>query len=484
MLPLLADGAGLFPQAGEVSRPGRRRARACVQAAVVVAAAVVLLGRVALVPAWNCLYAEDYGIFLVQALAHPWHLLVPYNGYLQFLSRVLAQAVSLSPLTWAAFGYAVTGALIAGGCALFTYHASAGHIASPALRAVLAAALILLPVAPLELAANGVNSVWYLIVALFWAALWRPSSRAGQGTSALIAFAVVTSSPLALAFAPLLALRAFALPRGGRHWVREHAVTIGWLLGWPAQLYAIGQSYASHTQRTGPLAPLGRSVAFYLHTVVLRAFGWHVSWDLVRAFGTSGATLLCGASLVLLLGLAALAGRARAFVVLAAVFGFAFTVVTATLTSVVDYQAPLIRPVSFEPASRYSVLPLMLLYAALIAGADSFASQYGELGEAGRAVLHGVVPAVLRFRFGSLLRRPLARPAAVLGVALVPLCVLGPGWVADYSYPTQRTSNGPWRPIAVRYLDRCRDRPAIRLPEWSGHHTLVYPRVPCSRLIR
>ena len=48
----------------------------------------------------------------------------------------------------AARAYAVSGALIAAVCALFTYHASEGYIRSPWLRALLTAALILLPRRP------------------------------------------------------------------------------------------------------------------------------------------------------------------------------------------------------------------------------------------------------------------------------------------------------------------------------------------------
>lgn len=444
--------------------------------------AVMLLFRVAAVPAWNCLYAEDYQVFLVSALAHPWHLAVPYRGYLELIQRLLAQAISLLPLTWAAFAFAVAGALIAGSCALFTFHASAGYIRSRSLRAVLALSLILLPIAPLELAGDGVNTPWYLMIALFWAVLWRPRSRAGQAASALVAFAVVTSSPLAILFTPLLAMRVLELRS-----VREHAVTIGWLLGWPLQLYGIAQSYASHTQRVSSLAPAARSVTYYLHTVVLRAFGWHVSWHLVRALGTSRATLLCAAVLVVLLALVWLAGSAavRAFVLVAVTFGFVVTVVAAMVTNYVVNESPVLYPVSFEPGSRYSALPLALFDAALIAGADSFASRYGEFGEAAHAVLHGVVPAVLRGRFGAVRRGPRPRPGVVLGVTLALLCVLGLGWVTDYRYLTQRTTNGPWRPVAVRDLDYCRNHETIRVSEWTGqNNTNVRVRIPCSRLVR
>ena len=172
----------LFPLPPEdvAADPARRAFSVFLQAVAVCAGVVVLLSRVAGVPAWDCIYAEDYGVFLVQAFRHPWHLLVPYSGYLQLVPRLIGQFASLLPLTAAAAVFAVTGALIAMGCALFTYHASAGFIRSRALRAVLGAALVLLPIAPLELVGNGVNTPWYIMVALFWAVLWRPRTRAGM----------------------------------------------------------------------------------------------------------------------------------------------------------------------------------------------------------------------------------------------------------------------------------------------------------------
>ena len=480
-----AEGAGLFPQApctDESPPPTRRRIIIGIQAVAVVVAAVVLLFRVTGVSAWNCVYAEDRGIFLVQALARPWHLLVPYNGYLQLLPRLLGQLVALLPLPWAAAAFAWAGALTAAACALFIYHASAGYIGSRALRGVLAASLILLPIAPLELADNGVNTPWYLMIALFWAVLWRPESLRGKVVSALIAFLVVTSSPLALVFTPLLVMRFLALPRSGKCWVRENAVTAGWLLGWPLQAYGMA---SSPMHRVGSLASPGAAAGYWAQTVVLRAFGWHISWDLVRVLGTTGATLLCGAVLAVLLGLAWTTGgrQVRVLVPLAIATGFVYTAGSAMITSYVvsKGQAPYLVPVSFEAASRYSSLSLILLDAALIAGADAFAARHGGLGEVSRAALHGIFPAVARCRFRALTRGPAARAAAVLAVLAVLAAVLVPGWVTDYSYLTQRTTNGPWAPAAARDLRFCQTHEAIRLREWFKPHGVV---VPCSRLVR
>jgi hypothetical protein len=442
--PVRAVLGALFPLAPEAGsqRQGRRALFAALQVAAVCAGAGVLLLRVAQVAAWNCVYAEDYGVYLVQALQHPWQVFVPYNGYYQLVPRLIGQAASAVPLTDAGVVFALAGAAIAAACALFIYHASAGHVRSRLLRAVLGAALVLLPVAPLEVADNGVNSPWYMMAALFWAVLWRPRSRAGMAVAALVAFATAASLPVAIVYAPLLVIRAIALPR-----LREHAVTAGWLAGLIVQLPAVVASYANHTQRLGSLAPLGKDLAYYLHTVVLRAVGWHLSWHLESVAGRSGATLIIGAFLALVLGWAAITqGRqVRVFVVVAVLGGFVYTVFAAAITSYVVYETPVLSSFSFEPGSRYSIVPIFLLDAAAIVAVDAFMRR-GAVAPIGLDTI---------------------RPQAVCAVAALGL-VLALGWVTDIRYVTQRTTNGPWLPIAESMLTRCDHSSSgtITVPAW------------------
>jgi hypothetical protein len=463
-----SSGAGLraalgdlFPQPPErvpenaAAGLGRRVLAVCLQVAAVCAGTVVLLARVRGVPAWECVYAEDYGIFLVQALQRPWHLFIPYHGYLQLLPRLIGQFVALLPLRAAAAGFAAAGAVIAAGCALFTYHASAGFIRSRALRAVLGTALILLPVAPLEVVGNGVNTPWYILAALFWAVLWRPRTPAGMALAALIGFAATSSDPVALVYAPLLAARVIALPR-----LREHAVTAGWLAGWLPQIPVIALSYGNHTQRLGTLSPPGKTLAYYFHTVVLRALGWHLSWRLESVTGQEGATIIIGVFLAVILGWAAVTqGRqVRVFVVTAVVTGFVFTIFAAALTSYVVYEAPFRGRVSFEAGSRYSVVPIVLLDAAAILAVDAFRRRRAAAGTAAAA------------------------PRAVLAVTAL-IGVLGLGWVTDYSYVTQRTSDGHWAPVAARWLNTCQHSRTgkIVIARWGTRPAVA---VSCSRLRR
>ena len=95
-----ASLASLFPQADASSpRSGRRLAAyVAIQVAAVCIGAVVLLPRIGGIPSWDSVYAEDQGVFLVDALAHPWHLLVPYGGYEELVPRLIGQLVSYLPL--------------------------------------------------------------------------------------------------------------------------------------------------------------------------------------------------------------------------------------------------------------------------------------------------------------------------------------------------------------------------------------------------
>ncbi|MGH3187804.1 MAG: hypothetical protein ACRDOL_11180, partial [Streptosporangiaceae bacterium] len=278
------------------------------------AGAAVLLPRIAGVPSWDSLYAEDQGVFLFDALARPWQLFVPYGGYEELVPRLIGQLVSYLPLVDAAVPYALAGAVIAALCALFIYHAMDGWIRSAWLRALVGAALILLPLGPMEIADSGVGSPWYLMTALFFGLLWRPKGRAGMTAAALVAFAAASSEIFAVIYAPLVLLRLVALPR----W-REHAVTAGWLAGLLVQAPVVLESYAQHTQRLRSLATPVQALGFYFCNVALHALGWRVSLRLAQFAGLNGATAIVCAILAAGLCWALVTGtrQSRVFVAVA-----------------------------------------------------------------------------------------------------------------------------------------------------------------------
>jgi hypothetical protein len=322
----------LFPETPERGTPqpvpehadatqsgGRRAVYVAIEVAAVCIGAVVLLLRVAGVPAWDSVYAEDQGVWLFDALARPWHLLAPFGGYEELVPRFIGQLISYLPLADVSVPFALAGVGIAALCALFIYHALDGWIRSGWLRALAGAALILLPLAPIEIAGSTVGSPWYLLAALFFALLWRPKNRAGMTAAALVAFAAASSEILALIYAPLVLLGVVALPR----W-REQAVTAGWLAGLLVQVAMVLESYAQHTQRVTRLASPVRALGFYFHNVALRAFGWRVSVRLVEIAGLNGAAFIVCAILVAVFGLVLVTGsrQVRVFVAVALITGF------------------------------------------------------------------------------------------------------------------------------------------------------------------
>ena len=469
---LRAALATLFPVAPSVppGPPGllrERPVRAYIEILAVFAAAVAMLFRVAHIPAWDLVYAEDNGVFLVGALAHPWHLLAPFGGYLELVPRILGQIVSLLPLRYAPLVYAVSGALIAAVCALFTYHASEGYIRSPWLRAMLGAALILLPLAPIEMADAGVTSPWYLLPTAFWAVVWRPRTRWGMLAAALMAFAAASSEIVVIIYIPLLVARVIALPR----W-REHAVTIGFLLGLLAQVPAILSTYAQHAQRLNGYGDPLAAVKFYFHNFVLRSVGWHLSWWLQRPLGLNGAAAVAGAFLLAVLAWVLITGdrQVRVFAVLATVIGFVQVILVASVPGPPGggWVAHEVAIPVFQPGSRYDAVPVMLLDAMVIIAVDRFIRRRG-------AVTPAPAPPPQRAWRGL-------QPWALAAAAAL-TCALAFGWVSDYRYYSpDRVSQGYWTHTLNHWVEACaRSKTGeISLPTWDAPKATV----PCSRIRR
>ncbi len=417
------------------------------QVAVVALGALVMLARIPGRPVWKSVYGEDPGVYLPQALAHPWQLLQSYAGYLQLVPRLIGQVAALLPVRHASVAFAVGGALVASACGLFAYHASAGQISSRWLRALAGLSVVLLPVAQLEIADNGVNSVWYLLAALFWAALWRPRTRAGAAIAAVVAFAAAASSSLALLYAPLFAARAIVVPRRPR----EQAATAGWALGCLLQVAVIA---ASHLSRLRPRDPADAAL-YYAHEVLLPALGWHLSWDLRHLVGVTGATAIMGGFILIVLACAVATqpGRCRVFVVTAVATGLVFTAVT----SAIAWNGPgLTDTVRVEYGARYSTVPILLLDAALIVAADAYA------------------------------RRWWPRPRAIVVVAAL-IVVLGAGWVTDFRYPVRHFA-GPaaaWEHKAGKWLHHCQHHPTGTITvTWRGGPGQVVTTFSCTSLRR
>jgi hypothetical protein len=393
--------------------------------AAIALGAWVLLERQGGRPAWATVWAEDRWLFLPGARMHPWSSLwQAADGYLSLVPRVIADAVATLPLRDAAPAYAIIGAVIAAACAAFVFRACAGHVRNPALRFLLAAAVLLLPTAlKAGLPDNAVNSIWYLLFAAFWALVWRPRSRSAMAVAAVVCFAAATSNVLVALYLPLVVARVIALPR-----VREHAATIGLFAGGAVQLLVVLFHHRRH-QSTSLLDALG----FYGHNVILPAVaGHHFGTQLTSGVGIATATTLAAVVVALVVTWVLVRGdaRVRVFAATALIFGLALT-----LTPVLVHGAVASAEVTAESlwaaGSRYAQIPILLIDALVIVAVDAYLRRGG-----------------MRFE------RALHATAVVLLVA-----VLGTTWVSDFRYNDLRAQQPTWTGVASRIDEICRHQP-------------------------
>jgi hypothetical protein len=143
--------------------------------------------------------------------------------------------------------------------------------------------------------------------------------------------------------------------------------------------------------------------------------------------------------------------QVRLFAIVALVVGLVETAFCATVTSYVNLQVP---TWSFLPASRYSVLPVVLIDAIGIVGVDAYLRRHGSPR--------------LRWRSATGLG---TRSLVAVGILA---CMLGFGWVTDFRYATQRTSAGYWQAEATRWLRECEQSQAgeITIPAWNAQATV------------
>ena len=444
--------AELFPEAPERAEPRRSRVlTVMVTVLVVIAGAGISLARYTGSPPWKSVYAEDYPVYLVEALAHPWRsIFTDYAGYEQLVPRLIGQFVSFLPMRDAAPAFAIIGALFTAGVAVFVYFVSEGHVRGTLGRVLLALSVLLLPNALLQLGNSGVNTPWYLEIALFWALLWRPRSRTGMAVAALTGFFAASSNITVVVFAPIVVIRLVALPRP-----REHAVTAGWLAGCLVQLPYFLNSTSSTTSRLSQLATPVQTAWFYGRDVLLPAFGWHMSWLLRNWVDRDYGVLITGGLIAIGTVIALVTGtrRVRVFVMAALGFGFVFAAFAATVTWWVT-----VNGVKFdsEPGARYTALPILLITAAAIVAVDAKFSP--------------------RLSRGSLSRSGIPAIVASLGLIAV-LCV---GWIPDFRYQAQRNEAPPWAPIAAQWQRICQHHPVVRYTDGYANKTTFV--IPCSRI--
>ena len=166
------------------------------------------LERQAGVAPWYTIWAEDGSVYY-GATPDLGYVLHGYAGYLQIVPRAIglaSQPVALDQLAWY---FALAGGLVTTLCAAAVWRFSSQLIPSPALRAILALSVWLLPAAVFEQQGNGVNTIWAFTFAAWWAILYRPTSRRDAIAPSVMVFLGVASQALALVYVPVVAYQAW-----------------------------------------------------------------------------------------------------------------------------------------------------------------------------------------------------------------------------------------------------------------------------------
>src|ERR1700694_82980 len=263
----------LFPDAP--SSPQITRRQVLVFGGLTVVMVGIQLARMWPSAPLNSIWGEDGSIWLADAMNRGFShaVTLPYNGYLETLSRLVAEPVSAMPADWFAPVMAISGTAIVTGCAFVVWRASAGHIHNPYLRATLTASMVLLPVAGVETLDNVTNSMWFLLFASFWLLLWRPATFApALGAAGLLFVSTITHGG-ALLLAPLWVLRLIAIRDR-----RDKVIVAGYGIGMAVQV-ALSWSHLNSLGEGTPthLGPLAQAYVNYVSTPQ-----WH--WNLVPAY--------------------------------------------------------------------------------------------------------------------------------------------------------------------------------------------------------
>lgn len=328
------------------------------------AAAVILqLFRVGPSSALSSLWAEDGPVFLGQALSKGFFTAVatPHAEYLVVLPRLIGEVGAIVPLHDAAVAMNLTAALVVAVSGLAVWLASAGHIHSPYLRALLVVLTVLPPVAG-ETVASPANVAWHTTFAVFWLLLWRPATTWGASLSALLIFTTCLSTPAAFFLAPIALLRLVAVRN------RNDGLIVG----------AFGLALAIQLPVT---ALSDESVSTYLWTNnIITTFLQRVVNGSVlgielggSAWADWGWTFLIAISVAVAIFLAVLALRARSGRLFAAI-AIATSVTMFLLTS---YSRALGNSMTWPPdiynnvGGRYALVPALLLISAAFALLDS-----------------------------------------------------------------------------------------------------------------
>jgi hypothetical protein len=307
----------------------------------------------------DSLWAEDGFTWLSGTIHHGFldALVTPYDGYLQTMSRLVAEPVSVLPVRWFAPAMAISGALIVAGCVAIVWRCSAAYIQTTWLRLALCVLVVLTPAAGVEVFDNVTNSIWFLQFAAFWLLLWRPVSFAAAcGAAAILLLAALSAAGVILLL-PVWLLRAIAI-RDRRDAVIVAAPVVGAL----AQVQPLLTQ--THTFLDTPNWSFSLFPAYAQRVLGGGVLGNTVAGDAWSAVGVPFEVLLSAVLVVaVLLGVVGLSTRAKLLVGLTAALSVAIFAVSGYERGIASF---LLWPHGHSNATdgRYVIWPSLLLLSA------------------------------------------------------------------------------------------------------------------------
>jgi hypothetical protein len=381
----------------------------------------------------DVLWAEDGGVFLNQAMRHSlWdNLAAPHAGYLQVVARLLAQPARYLPVEWVAVWLATSAAGVVALVSLLVWFCSATVLQNLWARAMLTALVPLLPQAGYEVNAAVNDLHWYLAYAAFWVLLAAPTSLRRQvGASAVVVLAAL-SDPLTALVLPAAVVGVLRARRRSA-WVAPAAMCAGLAVqAWvhvtetapyrssPTTLWDLPEIYGVRVVLSAVVGDRALSSVYVpLGMSVVEVVGVFVAAGLV--------TLFCMAD-----------RQARVVATVSVLGSVAYLVVTVGLRGTSGFLA---RDTFSLNGSRYTIVPLLLLWTAAIVLLDRLAT---------RSRSH---------RNGLAVRNP-----ALIGILTA--AFLGIQLLNDWSLPTVRSLGPSWRESLRSARATCGKPPQQRPPQ-------------------
>jgi hypothetical protein len=327
-------------------------------------AAVLQLFRLGPSSALNSLWAEDGPVFLEGALTHGFFDAVasPHAEYLVVVPRLIGEIGAIVPLSEAAVAMNLAAVLFIALCGLAVWFASAAHIRSPYLRALLVALTVLCPVSSIEAVVAPTNVAWYAAFAVFWLLLWRPATTWGACLSALMILATGLSTPATFFFAPIALLRAVAI-RDRRDALITGAFGLAMAIQIPVVLLSSEEMPGSVWTGNSLVAFLQRVIDGSVLGLELGGSTW-VDWGWPFLIAITTAVI---AYLVVLLSRVSSGRLVAGIAIVTSVVMFLASSYTRALGEVMVWRADAYNTFG----GRYALIPTLLLISAALALIDS-----------------------------------------------------------------------------------------------------------------